>query len=175
MLIFKIKMKKLTSIIVLLLLVSCGVTVNYDYEKGTDFSKYKTYHYFDDMKTGLSELDSKRFFGELDKAMTSKGFTLSETPDFIIDIKSETYQSAQSSSVGFGVGSGGGGVSVGVPVGQGNVNRQIIFDFVDGKTQQLVWQAATTEPNMPENTPEAREAQFRLVINKALEGFPPKK
>lgn len=168
-------MKKLNYLICLLLLSSCGVTVNYDYEKGTDFTQYKTYNYFDDMKTGLSPLDSKRFFRVLDEAMTAKGFTLSETPDFIIDIMSETYQSGQSSSVGFGVGTGGGGVSVGVPVGEGNVNRQIIFDFVDGKTQQLIWQAASTEPNLPENTPESREAQFKIVIDKVLEGYPPKK
>lgn len=168
-------MKKLFYLFVITVFASCGVTVNYDYEKGTDFSQYKTYHYFDDMKTGLSELDSRRFFEALDKAMVSKGFTMSETPDFIIDITSEIYQSAQSSSVGFGVGTGGGGVSVGVPVGEGNVNRQIIFDFVDGKTQQLIWQAVSTEPNLPENTPEAREAQFLVVINKVLEGFPPQK
>jgi len=166
-------MKKLASILVLLLILSCGVTVNYDYEKSTDFTQYRTYHYFDDMQTGLSVLDSRRFFDVLNKAMVSKGFTMSETPDFIIDIKSETYETGQSSSVGFGVGTGGGGVSVGVPVGEGNMNRQIIFDFVDGKTQRLLWQAISTEPNLPENTPEAREEQFRVVINKVLEGFPP--
>ncbi|WP_104735666.1 DUF4136 domain-containing protein [Hanstruepera ponticola] len=168
-------MKRFFTLIFCIVLFSCGVTVNYDYEKGTDFSQYKTYHYFDDMKTGLSELDSKRFFGVLDNALSAKGFTLSETPDFIIDIKSETYQSAQSSTVGFGVGTGGGGVSVGMPVGEGNMSRQIIFDFVDGKTQQLIWQAISSEPNLPENTPDAREAQFRAVVMKVLDGFPPKK
>ena len=168
-------MKKLFVLFSIFLMSSCGVTVNYDYEKGTDFTQYKTYHYFDDMQTGLSELDSKRFFGALDKAMSSKGFILSESPDLIIDIRSETYQSAQSSSVGMGVGTGGGGISVGIPVGQGNMSRQIIFDFVDGKTQQLIWQAVSSEPNLPENTPEAREAQFKVVIDKVLEGFPPKK
>ncbi len=168
-------MKKLFVLFALLFMFSCGVTVNYDYQKETNFNQYKTYHYFDDMQTGLTELDSKRFFGSLDKALQAKGYTLSETPDFIIDIKATTYQSSQSSSVGVGVGSGGGGVSVGIPVGQGNMSRQIIFDFVDGKTQQLIWQAVSSEPNLPENTPEAREAQFQLVIDKALEGFPPKK
>ncbi|WP_250432984.1 DUF4136 domain-containing protein [Hanstruepera flava] len=168
-------MKKLALIIYLLLFVSCGVTVNYDYQKGTDFTKYKTYHYFDNMETGLSQLDNKRFFRQLNIALEAKGFTMSNDPDFLIDIASSYRQDTQSStSVGFGVGTGGGGVSVGVPVGDGNLSRQIIFDFVDAQTEQLVWQAASNEPYMPENTPEAREAQFKVVIDKVLQGFPPK-
>ena len=168
-------MKKLFVLFTVLFVMSCGVTVNYDYEKGTDFTLYKTYHYFDDMQTGLSVLDAKRFFSSLDRALQDKGYVLSEEPDFIIDIKSSAYQSNQGTSVGMGVGTGGGGVSVGIPIGEGNVSRQIIFDFVDGKTQQLIWQAVSNEPYMPENTPEAREAQFKVVIDKVLSGFPPKK
>ncbi len=168
-------MKKIQILILALLLTSCGVTVNYDYEKNTDFTQYKTYHYFDNMQTGLSELDAKRFFTILDSELQSKGFIKSETPDFIIDVKSETYLNPQSSSVGMGVGSGGGGVSVGIPIGQGSVTRQIILDFVDGETQQLFWQGVSREPSSPANTPEARTEQFQTVVVKLLEKYPPKK
>lgn len=172
-------MKKLASIVFLTLFVSCGVTVNYDYQTATDFSKYKTYHYFDNMETGLSQLDTKRFFRQLNIALESKGLTMSNNPDFLIDIKSTYYQDNQSSSsVGIGIGGGGGnvggGVSVGIPVGEANVSREILFDFVDSESEQLVWQAISNEPYMPENTPDAREAQFKLVIEKVLTGFPPK-
>lgn len=168
-------MKKLASIILLFVFVSCGVTVDYDYQKTTDFTKYITYHYFDNMETGLSQLDSKRFFRVLNAALEAKGFTMSNDPDFLIDIKSSYYQDTQSSSsIGIGVGGGGGGVSVGVPIGGANVSRQIIFDFVDSRTEQLVWQAVSNEPDMPNNTPEERETQFKVVIEKVLEGFPPK-
>lgn len=171
-------MKKLASILLLLLFVSCGVTVNYDYQKDVDFTKYKTYHYFDNMETGLSQLDSKRFFRVLNATLEAKGYTMSNTPDFLIDIKSSYFQDTQSgSSIGIGMGGGsgnvGGGVSVDVPVGEANVSRQIIFDFVDAQNEQLVWQAVSKEPNMPNNTPEEREAQFKTVVEKVLEGFPP--
>lgn len=168
-------MKRFQALFLILLISSCGVTVNYDYEKGTDFTQYKTYHYFDNMQTGLSQLDAKRFFNMLDSELQSKGFIKSETPDFIIDVKSETYIKPQSSSVGMGVGSGGGGVSVGIPIGQGSVSRQIILDFVDGETQQLFWQGVSREPSAPANTPEARAEQFKKVIVKLLEKYPPKK
>ena len=169
-------MKKLAAILLLFLFLSCGVAVNYDYQKSADFTKYKTYHYFDNMETGLSVLDSKRFFRELNIALEAKGFSMSNNPDFLIDIKSSSYQDTQSSSsFSFGVGGGAGGVAVGVPIGEGNVSRQIFFEFVDAKTEELVWQAISNEPDLPNNTPEAREAQFKVVIEKVLQGFPPKK
>jgi hypothetical protein len=172
-------MKKLASIFFLLFCLSCGVTVNYDYDQNTDFSKYKTFSYFSNMNTGLSELDANRFFSTLNNAMLLKGITLSEDSDFIINIESSTYQETQSgSSVGVGVGGGGGnmggGVSVGIPIGQANVSRLIKFDFVDAKTNQLFWQAISNETDVPNNDPSEREERFKIIVSKVLEGFPPK-
>ena len=172
-------MKKLASIFFLCICLSCGVTVDYDYEKNTDFSQYNSYSYFTNMNTGLSELDAKRFFKVLDDAMAQKGFTLTENSDFIINIESSTYQEVQNnSSVGVGVGSGGGnvggGISVGIPIGQANMSRQIKFDFVDAETNQLFWQAISSETNVPRDKPDDREAKFQQIVQKVLEGFPPK-
>ena len=76
-------MKLLKIVGLLLLIVSCApIHVNYDFDKATDFSKYKTYNYYSDMKTGLSDLDTKRFLDALDLKMKVKGFTLAEKPDF---------------------------------------------------------------------------------------------
>ncbi|MGY0391792.1 DUF4136 domain-containing protein [Bizionia sp. KMM 8389] len=169
-------MKSLKLLLLLTVFTACGVTVDYDYQSGTDFTLYKTYNYFDDMETGFSPLDAKRFFQALDSALQKKGLQYSETPDFIIDVASTTYQSAQTSSVGMGVGSGGGGISVGIPVGQGSISRRIVLDFVDsGVEQQLFWQGVANEPSVPENTPDARTAQFEIVIQKLLEKYPPNK
>ncbi|WP_417867031.1 DUF4136 domain-containing protein [Xanthomarina gelatinilytica] len=173
-------MKKLASIFFLCICLSCGVTVDYDYEKNTDFSKYKSYSYFRNMDTGLSELDAKRLFAVLDEAMAQKGLLLSENSDFIINIESATYQDMQSnSSVGVGVGGGGGnvggGISVGIPLGQANMSRQIKFDFVDANTNQLFWQAISSETDVPRDYPEEREAKFQQIVQKVLEGFPPSK
>ncbi|MCX7547893.1 DUF4136 domain-containing protein [Xanthomarina sp. F1114] len=173
-------MKKLASIFFLFICLSCGVSVNFDYDKTTDFSKYKSYSYFTNMNTGLSEFDSKRLFKALDDAMASRGFILSVNSDFIINIKSSTYEDAyNNSSLGVGVGGGGGnvggGISVGIPIGQANMSRQIKFEFVDANTNQLFWQAITSESDVPRDYPEEREAKFREIVAKVLEGFPPKK
>ncbi|WP_298339421.1 DUF4136 domain-containing protein [uncultured Algibacter sp.] len=166
--------------ILALIIVSCApIHVNYDYDKAVNFNNYKTYQYYADMETGLSELDTKRLLDAIDAKMKVKGFSISETPDFFIDIKSAEYQEPQSQSVGVGVGGGGrnvgGGISIGLPIGQGNINRQITIDFVDENKKQLFWQAISESSFNPRATPEKREARMQAIVEKVLSGYPPKK
>lgn len=172
-------MKIVKAIAILFLVASCApVYVNYDYEKGTDFTKYKSYNYYAEMKTGLSELDTKRLLDALDVQLQEKGFILSETPDFFIDIKSAEYQGVQRQTVGVGVGGGGrnvgGGISIGLPIGQAEVNRKITFDFVDENIKQLFWQAVSESNYNPNSTPEKREARLNAIVAKVLKKYPPK-
>lgn len=172
-------MKFLKVTILLLLIMSCApIRVNYDFEKATDFLKYKTYNYYADMNTGLSELDTKRFLEAFDTQMEAKGFLFSETPDFFVDIKSTTYQEAQRNAVGVGLGGGGGnvggGISIGLPIGQANINRQITIDFVDENKKQLFWQAVSESGFNPNAAPEKREQLFNALAEKVLAAYPPK-
>lgn len=171
-------MKNFSILFVLVFITSCvPIRVNYDYEKTTDFKSYKTYNYYANLNTGLSELDNKRLLNALDNALQSSGYTLSETPDFFIDIKSNEYQEASRSNVGVGLGGGGrnigGGISVGIPVGQNKLNRQIIFEFVDENKTGLFWQAVSESSYNPNATPEKRESLLNAIVAKVLDGFPP--
>ena len=172
-------MKPFKSLLLLLIVASCApINVNYDYEKGTDFTQYKTYNYYSDMETGLSELDTKRLLNILEDGLTDKGFTLSDTPDFYVNIQSSEYQENQQNTVGVGVGGTGrnvgGGISIGIPVGQTNLNRQIIIDFVDESKNGLFWQAVTESSFNPNANPEKREERLKAIVDKVLEGYPPK-
>ncbi|WP_047545257.1 DUF4136 domain-containing protein [Psychroserpens sp. Hel_I_66] len=171
-------MKNLYVLLAVILLTSCSsIRVNYDYEKTRDFTQYKTYNYFSDVNTGMSELDSKRLFKAFDDAMQSKGYALSQTPDFLVDIKSAEFQQARNNNVGVGVGGGGrnagGGISIGLPLGQSQLGREIVFDFVDESNNQLFWQAISESNYKPNASPEKREANFVALVEKVLKGFPP--
>lgn len=160
-------------------LMSCStINVNYDYEKATDFSSYKTYNYFSDMQTGMSELDTKRLIDALNVELQNRGFELTDNASFYIDIKSSEYQENQRNTVGIGMGGTGrtmgGGVSIGIPVGQANVNRQIIIDFVDDSKNGLFWQAVSEYSYNPKASPEKREALFKSMVDKVLSAYPPK-
>tara|TARA_R110000868_G_scaffold8478_5_gene43938 strand:+ start:23998 stop:24519 length:522 start_codon:yes stop_codon:yes gene_type:complete len=166
-------------ILIAILLSSCApIRVHYDFEKGTDFSNYKTYNYYSDMKTGLSELDTKRFLEALDAKLDVLGITFSETPDFYIDIKSFQYEAAQQNTLGIGLGSGGrnagGGISFGLPIGQAEMNRQISIDFVDENGKGLFWEAVSESGFTPNASPQNRDAQLNAVVEKMLSQYPPK-
>ncbi|MEL0454829.1 DUF4136 domain-containing protein [Flavobacteriaceae bacterium SZ-1-7] len=171
-------MKALKFTLLALVIVSCApIRVSYDFDHTVNFNVYKTYQYYGDMETGLSELDTKRFLDAIDAQMTAKGFGISENPDFLIDIKSSSYQEPPRQTVGVGVGGTGrnvgGGISIGIPIGQANVNRQITIDFVDENKKQLFWQAVAESSYSPNATPEKREEHLNAIAKKMLSQYPP--
>jgi hypothetical protein len=171
-------MKKTVFPILLLLLASCGaVKVNYDYSPGTDFSAYSTYNYYPDMDTGLSQLDTKRLLGAVDSVMQIKGLSISQEPDFYINIQSSVYRDAVSPSVGVGMGGTGrnvgGGISVGVPLGGNGMSREIVFDFVDAELDALFWQAVSSSNHRENASPSTRERVLRDVVVKVFSKYPP--
>jgi len=171
-------MKYLKFLLIAFLLVSCGVKVNYDYEKATDFNSYKSYNYFDDMTTGLSELDTKRLIRAIDAKLETMGLARSKNPDFFIDIKSENFQNRNNNNVGVGVGGGrgglGGGLSVGIPIGQNKATREISIEFVDDTKTGMFWQAITESSYTDNATPEKRVEQFEAIVEKVFLNYPPK-
>lgn len=171
-------MKRLFLLLTLVIATSCApILVTYDYEKTANFKDYKTYNYYSDINSGLSELDTKRLFDVLDAALQSKGYYLAETPDFFIDIKSTEFQEQGGNNVAVGLGGTGrnvgGGISVGLPLGQNQLSREIVFEFVDENGIGLFWQAVSESNHNPNWSPEKREAHFRALVAKVLEGFPP--
>lgn len=171
-------MKKLFLFIMVIFLYSCGPVINYDYEHRADFSKYKTYNFFEDIVSGMSELDENRFKEAIVIAFDAKGYKMSETPDFFIDIQSEIYEVDQNG--GFGVGLGGtggnvgGGMTVGIPMGQNTPKRVVILEFLDKDRKTLFWQAITKGPYKQNASPEKRQSDFMKLANKILSGYPPK-
>lgn len=163
----------------LVLLTSCNaIKVQYDYDKETDFSGYTTYNYYEDMDTGLSELDTKRLIRAIDSVMRTKAILLSEEPDFLIGIKGSTFEGGPNNTVGLGLGGGGrsvgGGVSVGIPVGRPKLERQIIFDLVDSQKDALFWQAVSKSPFKEGQSPEAREQKLQELVTKVFSKYPVK-
>lgn len=158
--------------------LSCtSVRVNYDYDQSTDFSSYRTYNYFSDMETGLSDLDTKRIIEAVDSLMQIKGIKLSEEPEFLVNIQSQSFYSPQNGSVGVGVGGTGGnvggGVSIGVPLGSRSIERELVFDLVDTQKNQLFWQAVSVS-NLSDNvTPATREKKINEIVNKVFAKYPP--
>lgn len=171
-------MKFLQILLVTIIVSSCvPIRVNYDYEKTTDFTKYKTYNYYSDLETGMNELDTKRLLAAIDTKLQTKGLTVSVTPDFFINIQSSEFQESQRNTVGVGLGGSGrnigGGLSIGIPIGQSKINRQIIIDFIDENGKGLFWQAVSESNFHPIASPSTREEKLKAIVEKVLSQYPP--
>jgi len=172
-------MKSLLTLLLTIILISCGATASYDYDTETNFSKYKTYDFYPNISSGLSDLDNIRIIKYTDSILQLQGFKKSDSPQFLINFFAKEFVSQSNTVIGFGVGSGGHngsvGVSGGVPVGGDIINQKLTFDFIDEKEDKLFWQAVGTDELKVKASPSQKDSYYFELISKILKGFPPKK
>ncbi len=172
-------MKHFLFLITACILISCGATVNYDYDSQTYFSGYKSYNYYPNISSELSNLDNIRIMKATDSILQSRGFEKSDSPQFLINFFAKEFISQSNTTIGSGVGGGGHngsvGVSGGVPVGGDIINQKLTFDFIDEKEDKLFWQAIGSDELKVKANPLQKDAYYFELISKILKGFPPKK
>ncbi|HIB37009.1 DUF4136 domain-containing protein [Mesonia sp.] len=162
----------------ILLLTSCGGPKAYfDYDQKANFDQFESYNFYDQMETGLNELDEDRMIQALNTGLSKRGFTSSATPDFKINFYTEVFEKQSNSSIGLGVGGGGGvvggGVSGGIPVGGSRLYMSVTIEFTNAADDELYWQAVVEHQFNQDASPEERMYFFTEVVEKALENYPP--
>jgi hypothetical protein len=160
------------------ILISCGTSVGIDYDTENDFSKYSTYNFYPDLKTGLSELDENRIIKITDSILKEKGLMKTDNPHLLINFYSSEHISRSRNTIGIGMGSVGRntsvGVSTGIPVGGNEINQQLTVDIIDASLDALVWQAKSDGSFKERATPEQRESYYQKTLNRIFQKFPPK-
>lgn len=159
------------------LLISCGASVAIDYDREIDFSSYRTYDFYPDIESGLSELDTKRILKITDSLLQQHGFIRNENPDFLINFYANESIRNSRNTIGVGIGQSSRnshiGISGGIPIGGRIVNQNLTIDFVDVKKDQLIWRAESEGEFKERATPEQKEGYYFSVLNKILKKFPP--
>lgn len=170
-------------------LTGCStLKVSQDYGPGVDFATLKTYSWQKarQPETGDIRVDSplidQRIRGAIEKHLALKGIELSQTdlPDFTVTYTYNIISKIQSTPVTTGVGIGyGGSGSIGtVGVRTGSDIRQydqglLVVDFLDPKTEKLLWRGTSTRVVSVHATPEKITEDIDVTIEKLLEQFPP--
>ena len=139
---------KLLAIILFLTLSSCSsINVYNDYDKGVDFSQYKTYafHKRGIDKVQISELDKKRILNAIDLELNKKGMSKSENPDLLINIFTKEREQVDVSQFNMGWGYGWGwGWNPYLWGGQSFVTTStegtLFIDLIDARKKELVWE-----------------------------------
>lgn len=151
----------------------------YDYDENRQFANINSYQIYPDLITGVNQLDEKRIITILNEELAGKGFTSSEDPQIYVNFYADEYETQSRNSVGVGVGGTGRnmgvGVSGGIPLGGQNTFLQLTFDFIDVEEDALLWQAVVDYKFDRNASPEKRGKQLRAMVEKALDGYPPKR
>lgn len=167
---------KFLTLLLLFVFASCSsVRVNSDYDQKANFDSYKTFAFSKNAidKVEISDLDKKRILRSIDEALTSKGFSKSETPDLLISIftkESERIDVYNNSGFGWGW-----NPFWGMGMSYTNVYSTpqgvLYIDLIDAKTKELVWQGEGSG-YLTKDT-EKKDERIKEFVDKILAQYPP--
>ena len=172
---------RLLPVLILFVLSSCSsVSVYSDFDKGVDFSQYKTYafHRRGIDKVQISEMDKKRILQAIDLELGKKGMTKSENPDVLINIftKEREQVDVTQHNIGWGYGWRGGWNPY-LWGGQNYVSTStegtLYIDLIDAKKKELIWEGEGVG-YLTQNRSK-KEAVINEFVAKILAQYPPKK
>lgn len=181
-------MKKIALLSVLFIISSCSsIKTSFDYDKGVDFAKYKTYAFSEDaVNLKIDDLNRNRVLKALENQLATKGLTKSASPDIIVDIhvKGQQYQTATATTTGTGYGYGGYYGYRGYGYGSGFTTTQVSYDnytegtltvaFIDIDLNQIVWQGTGVKTIDENASAEKREENINYAVQQIMANYPPK-
>jgi hypothetical protein len=179
-------MKKILLFIsVAFLVASCAtIKVTSDYDKTAPFAGYKTYAYTPEaLALAVDELNRGRLIAAVDNELSLKGFTKSDKPDVLIDLKlaKEKIQTATATSsggyggYGYGYRYGWGGGFSTTSINYDSYDEGTLFvDMIDATKLQLVWQGRGVGTLNPDASADKREYNIKNAVKMIFEKYPPK-
>jgi hypothetical protein len=182
------KTNAIFSIALFLLAASTAVSqdVRYNFDKDTDFAKFKTYKWVA-LKDApeVDNLRDKQIKEAVDAELAAKGLTKTDADaaDLYIGyqagIGTEKQFTSYNTDWGYGAGwyrggwyGGGGG---GMTTGQTSTiyTGQLAVDFYDSKNHDLVWRGVASKSIDPKAKPEKQQKNLTKAVTKLLKNYPP--
>lgn len=181
----------ITPLILVAFLAACNsVRVVTDYDRGANFSEYKSYAFY---KTGIdkaqiSDIDKKRILVAIDQELGKRGFVKSQNPDMLISIftKEKERVDVYNNAWGWGWGYGWGwgfynpwfwGPGWGPGWGGTNVSTRtegsLYIDIIDADTKELVWQGKGVGIVGNTSNIDKKEQRIKEFVSQILEEYPP--
>jgi hypothetical protein len=181
-------MKKyfLASVVLLWLCAGAALAqdVRYNFDRSTDFSKFKTYKWVNikDAKR-LDPLLDKQFKDAVDEQLATKGLTKVEgdsPADLLIGYQAAVRQEQEFTSynTGWGYGPGWGGwYGGGTSTTMGSTSTinigQAALDMYDSAGHDLVWRGVVSKTLDEKAKPEKQQKNLNKAVAKLLKNYPP--
>ena len=172
---------KQVAIAFLLVATACAsVSTSYDYDKSADFKKGMTYNW--DKHTqdlAIDQLNKTRIINAVEKEMAARGYTKSDSPDFLVDLhlKLQQEESATATTTGpgaygrWGYGWGGGFSTTTIDVNK-YVDGTLFINVIDKATEKIIWQGRGEKTIDDKLTPEKRDAQINAAVASIFKQYP---
>jgi hypothetical protein len=179
-------MKAINTVFVLLFMcftVSCATIygVQYDYDKQADFESLKTYDWMTvPEKADIDSLNVERVKKAVNAKLQAKGLMMtSNDPDFLIAEHLGKKDKVQVTNWGYGYGPHGGywGGYWGPRGGVSTYRYEegsLILDFIDDKSNKMIWRGVAKAEIDNVDTPEKKEKLINEAVQEILKNFPPK-
>ena len=177
-------MKKWNLILMVALIglaISCSsITTQYDYERGEDFSRFKTYSFLPvPAELAQNQLVVKRIGRAIIQNLATKGLTETDSnPDLNIAVYTQVKDKVSVTSYGYGYapyysfGYWGHGMGGGTDVSQYEEGT-LIIDLVDAQAKEMVWRGMASKALPSAPTPEKIDKIIDNVVAKIFEKYPP--
>ena len=183
-------MKKSIAIItIFLILLSTNLTaqkVSGNYDKSTDFTKYKTFQFVGwqkDSEKVMNDIDKKRLRDAILEEMTTRGLKAVESDGdmgvslyIVIDKKTSTTAYTNFyGGAGYGrgrrmAGGWGNGAATTTYSDSDYLQGTLVLDFLDESTKDLIWQGVAS--GTVNEKPEKREKSIPKAVKKLMKKFP---
>ena len=152
------------------LVIGCAtmiIDVNYDYDREVDFKSLKTYDWMSiQMGSRENELVLKRVKYDVIMQLEAKGLKMtSENPDFLV-----AFQASKKTKIDFRKHlSSSPHVSDIYTWEEGT----LVLDFIDGKSEKLIWRATASGVLASSPSPKERNKNVNKAVTRMLKNFPP--
>ena len=174
--------------ILLVASIASAQDVRYNFDKNTDFSRFKTYKWVN-LKDApkVDNLLDKQIKETIDQELASKGLQRVEDDSanlyigYQVGIGQEKQFSSYSSGWGYGPGWYGGGWygpgGTTTTTGQTTTiyTGQLALDMYDSTNHDLVWRGLATKTIDVDAKPEKQQKNLTKTVDKLLKNYPPPK
>jgi hypothetical protein len=187
----EIRMKKFLffTLVGILLSVSTAVgqDVRYNFDKNSDFSKFKTYKWVP-LKdaTKVNDLVDKQIIDSVNAELAAKGLTQTteDSANLYVGYQAGIGQEKEFTSYSSDWGYGGGWYRGGWYGGAGGMSTtsgqtstiyigQLAVDMYDSANHDLVWRGVASKTIDPKAKPEKQEKNLKKAVTKLLKNYPP--
>ncbi len=172
------------------LVASCasGPDIKSDYDHTVDFSQYKTYNFFNPMgieNPNYSSIYGSIFRDAIGKEMESRGYTLSDNPDLLINVSGRLQDKTKVTTTADPYMGGGyygyrrgyydpwGGYGYGTTTHVSNYTEGTVnVDMVDRAAKRMVWEGVAVGRVDEKKSSEERRQGIYAGIQEMFAGYP---